>query len=137
MPTVTNRHSYSNTRKSLIKNSHKVRLRRDNTRKIEEGIESLVEPETHHDEIDAFLNTPEFTLVPAAVLVWDDGLDYNLDGTSYQDDCPGDYPHSYHRSLKDAELEAAWLEYTGCDPRNIRIAQHFWVPDWDARRIPR
>lgn len=136
MPIVTNRFSFHDTPKSLIKNSHKTRLRRDNAEKIAEAlIAQLPEPEKpNYDKHD--YGTEQAIRVPAAVLVWDDGLDWNLDGTPYQDDYPGEHPHSYHRSLKDAEMEAGWLEHTGTDPRRIRVVENYWVPFWDAHRIP-
>lgn len=136
MPIVKNRHSYSDTPKSLIKASNAVRLRRDNADKIAEAlIAELPEPEPFDYE-KHFYGAEQDILVPFAVFVWDDGLDYNMDGTPYQDDCPGDIPHTYHRSLKAAEMEAGWLEHTGTDPRRISIVQNYWVPFWETHRIP-
>ena len=60
-----------------------------------------------------------------------------MDGTSYQDDCPGDHPHSYHLTRKDAEIMAAILEDGGCEANRITIVEGFWVPFWDAHRIPK
>jgi hypothetical protein len=59
--------------------------------------------------------------VPFAVLLWDDGLDYDADGNSYFDDYPGDFMHSAHRTLEGAQKEAAWLEHLGVNPVKIRI----------------
>lgn len=68
-------------------------------------------------------------LIPFAVTVWDDGLDYDEDGNSYFDDYPGEHLASSHRTLKGAQAEAAWLEHAGIKADRIRI-----VPDWYAMR---
>jgi hypothetical protein len=75
-------------------------------------------------------------LVPFIVFMWNDGLDYNEDGTSYQDDAPGDYPHSHHKTRKDAEIAVAYLENAGVNPNNLRISEDVLVPAWSVEHDP-
>ncbi len=111
--------------------SKKARRRHDIEETVDSLLASIDEPETPDYPED-----PLDQQAPFCVMVWDDGLDYNEDGTSYQDDCPGDWPHSYHLTRKDAETAVAYLEHSGCEPHRITIVENFWVPHWDAKRIP-
>lgn len=134
MSRVANRHRYSDTPKTLVKHSHRKNLRRQDRREVVDSLtDTLVETPV---PAPALLETPEYVRVPFVLLAWDSGLDWNLDGTSYQDDAPGDFPHSYHLTREDAEREQAWLEHCGSDPHDLRVASGFWVPFWDAHRIP-
>ena len=53
--------------------------------------------------------------------VWDDGLDYDLDGNAYFDDYPDEHPHSYHATQRGAEVQAAYLEHWGIEAHRIRV----------------
>ncbi len=64
------------------------------------------------------------------VFVWEDGLDYNEDGTPYQDDAPGDFCASHHRTRKGAEAEAAWMEHHGISADRISI-RWGWTSEYD------
>jgi hypothetical protein len=70
------------------------------------------------------------------VYIWDDGMDYDLDGTAYRDDAPGDWPHSYHATEKGAQQEAAYLEHYGCNPRNITVAWGWTEPYLEKPILP-
>jgi len=50
------------------------------------------------------------TLIPFAVLTWDDGLDYDEEGNAWQDSPPCEYVWSAHRSLAAAEASLAKME---------------------------
>lgn len=71
-----------------------------------------------------------YTQVPFAVMVWDDGLDYDMEGNAYFDDCPGDRPHGFYRTQKAAEYEAARLEMLGIDGNRITIVRDYWTPNY-------
>lgn len=134
---VAIRFSYTDTPKAIRKHASKKVRRRENTARIAEALLASVEeptPTAQNHYYPALDGAP--VKVAAAILVWDDGLDYNMDGTSYQDDYPGDHPHSYHHTRKDAEWMAAILEDGGCEPNRITIVENFWVPFWDVGRIP-
>lgn len=68
------------------------------------------------------------------VQIWDDGLDYDMDGNSYWDDYPGEHPFSYHDSEKGAEVEAAWLIAAGLEPDRLRI-EYGWTEEWCNKPI--
>lgn len=134
---VAIRFSYTDTPKAIRKHASKKVRRRENTARIAEALLASVEeptPTAQDHYYPALDGAP--VKVAAAILIWDDGLDYNMDGTAYQDDAPGDYPHSYHHSRRDAEIMAAYLEDGGCDPKRISIVEGFWVCPWDTDRIP-
>lgn len=130
---VATRFSYSDTPKAILKHAAaKVRRRQDIEEVRDSLLASIEEPtpagqDTHYPALDV---APQ--KVAAAVLIWDDGLD-----CGYQDDVPGYYPHSYHHSRKDAEITAAYLENSGCDPHRITIVEDYWVTPWDTSRIPK
>ena len=75
-------------------------------------------------------------LVPFVVCVWDDGLDYDMDGNAYFDDYPGDQPVSFHASREGAEREAAWLEHRGTASRRISIMEDYLACRWDLEYKP-
>jgi hypothetical protein len=92
--------------------------------------EVAVELDYYHD--DRF----DEVFVPVAVLVYDDGLDYDLDGNAYFDDYPSDVPHSYHHTLYGAQAEAAWLEHHGVKPNRISIVEGYLTYKWDTQYKP-
>lgn len=124
---------YSDNLKSIIKHAVKKTLRRTDRREILAQVTDTLKPTAPRLTTYVPYNAPKRVI---AVLVWDNGLDYNLDGTAYQDDAPGDYPHSYHLTRKDAEVMAAYLENGGCEANRITIVEGFHVPEWDENRIP-
>ena len=74
------------------------------------------------------------SLAGLAVLVWDDGLDYDPDGTPHRDDAPGYWPHSYHQTIRGAEVTQCHLEAAGVAPGRVLIVDGYAVPEWDADR---
>jgi hypothetical protein len=64
------------------------------------------------------------------VFVWDDGLDYDMDGNAYFDDYPGDHCASHHRTEKGAQAEAAWLEHHGISADRISI-RWGWTSEYE------
>jgi len=92
--------------------------------------EVAVELDHYHD--DRF----DEVIAPVAVLVYDDGLDYDLDGNAYFDDYPSDVPHSYHNTLYGAQAEAAWLEHHGVKPNRISIVEGYPTYRWDLQYKP-
>lgn len=134
---VATRFSYSDTPKAILKYAAAKVRRRQDIEEVRDSLLASIEPPeltSRNHYYPDFDSPPQ--KVAAVVFIWDDGLDYNMDGTSYQDDIPGDYPHSYHHSRKDAEITAAYLENSGCDPNRITIIEDYWVPNWDTKRIP-
>lgn len=75
-------------------------------------------------------------LIPFAVLVYDDGLDYDLDGNAYFDDYPGDHYASGHRSRKGAEVEAAYLEAAGIESHRISIVENYYAARYELDYHP-
>lgn len=71
------------------------------------------------------------------VYVYDDGLDYDLDGNAYWDSPPEDVPVSYHLTQKGAEQEAAYMEHAGTQGRRIHVSEG-WQERWhyDKRILP-
>jgi hypothetical protein len=133
---VTISKRYSDTPKAIIKHANAKALRRQNRLEIELAFAPEPEEPLPDDTYEFDLEFPRETYVAAAVLVWDDGLDYDVDGNAYVDDCPGYHPHSYHHSLKDAESEIAWLIHRGLDSGRITLIEGYPVSDWDTHRIP-
>ena len=137
MVKVNPRFTHLDTPNDAIKHFTTKARRRQNVEEVRDSLLASVEESApvnrseNHSDIDG---APQ--RVAAAVLIWDDGLDYNMDGTSYQDDAPGDFPHSYHHSLKEAQIAVAYLENGGCDPERITIVEDFLVSPWDVARIP-
>jgi hypothetical protein len=126
---VATRFRYKGT---ILKHAAAKARRRQSIKEIRDSLLASIDTPTSQDHyLDG---VPQ--KVAAAVLIWDDGLDYDMDGTSYQDDAPGDHPHSYHHTRKDAEIMAMILEDSGCDPARITIVEGFWVAPWDIHRIP-
>jgi hypothetical protein len=78
----------------------------------------------------------ELTFAPFAVFIYDDGMDYNEDGTAYMDDYPGDWLHSCFNSRRGAEMEACWLERHGVASNRITIVEGHWLADWEAKSHP-
>lgn len=139
MAAMITRISYDDAPKQVIKHAANKARRREDRDTIQGNDDNQTPlPETYFPCYQHFPEHKEYIKVPFALLIWDDGLDYNMDGTSYQDDCPGDHPHSYHLTRESAEMEQDWLEHTnpGRDPRDFTIVADFWVPFWDAHRIP-
>lgn len=66
-------------------------------------------------------------MIPFAVTIYDDGLDYDEDGNSYFDDYPADHLASSHRTLKGAEIEAAHLENNGIEQWRISIVPQYVI----------
>jgi hypothetical protein len=135
---VATRFRYSGTPKGILKHAAAKARRRQSIKEIRDSLFASIEeptPTSQDHYYPALDGAPR--KVAAAVLIWDDGLDYNMDGTAYQDDAPGDHPHSYHHTRKDAEIMAMILEDGGCDPARITIVEGFWVAPWDTDRIPR
>ena len=89
-----------------------------------------VELDPYHD--DRF----DEVTVPFAVTVYDDGLDYDMDGNAYFDDYPGDHAVSFHRSRVGAEREAAWLEHAGVETRRINIVEDYRTFQWELQYHP-
>lgn len=75
-------------------------------------------------------------VIPFTVTVYDDGLDYDMDGNSYFDDYPSDVAHSHHRTRKGAEQEAAWLEHQGTPTWRIRIVEDYPTYAWELKYHP-
>jgi len=137
MVAIANRRRFS---KTTIKNAHKTALRRASKQEINIWLQP--EPEAAPDRKPARLRPYELTahddvLIPFVVFMWNDGLDYDDDGTPYMDDAPGDVVHSHHLTRKEAEIAAAHLEDAGCNPRDIRIAERLLVPAWSVAHDPR
>jgi len=78
----------------------------------------------------------EWVCVPFAVLIHDDGMDYNEDGTSYMDDYPSDWLHSAFNNRKAAETEICWLEKHGVETNRITIAERYWVQGYELKSHP-
>lgn len=78
----------------------------------------------------------EQVLVPFALTVYEDGLDYDEDGNAYFDDYPGEHYASGHLTLKGAEVEAAWLEHHGIAADRIRIVENYWVHRYELKYHP-
>lgn len=68
------------------------------------------------------------------VQVWDDGLDYDMDGNSYFDDYPGEMPHSYHDSEEGAWLAVEKLLALGVEERRLRV-EYGWTEEWCGKPI--
>ncbi len=130
---VATRFTYSDTPKATIKHASRKARRRQDIEEVRDSLLASIDEVTFTPAIPKPVTPPR---VAATVFVWDDGLDYNIDGTSYQDSPPGDFPHSYHHSRKDAEVMAAYLENSGCEPWRITIVEDYLPPEWDAGRIP-
>lgn len=135
MPAISNRF----TTKQAKKHATTKALRRENHAEIATQLAPEPEPDYSDDyeycwAFEAFVET---TVVAGAVLVYDDGLDYDVDGNAYFDDYPSWFPHSYHHSVKEAEAEAAWLEHrAGVKPDRIRVVENYRVDEWDMNMIP-
>ena len=109
-----------------------VEPREYNTRR---GIGNLPHRGRHYDDRPA----PVYAF---AVLVWCDGLDYDMDGKAYFDDYPDYHPASYHRTRKGAETAVAYMEHghamrTRGDGRQLSviIADDYEIPEWDVDRL--
>lgn len=87
-------------------------------------------------QIEAQASETDPVLIPYAVLVYNDGLDYDEDGNSYFDDYPSDDYASGHRSLKGAEAEAAWLEHAGIEARRISIVEDYHAMRYELKYHP-
>lgn len=123
-------------RNDTLKNGHKKALRRlDRLAVIGLDDPDLLPLEVSEWYPDAYGPEEEDGIAPFALLVWDNGLDYNMDGSSYQDSPPDYFQHSYHLTRKDAEVAAAYLEDR--DPTlDFMIQKDVHVPFWDKHRIP-
>jgi hypothetical protein len=74
--------------------------------------------------------------VPYCVSLWHDGLDYDEEGNAYQDEYPEFIPHTYHRTLKDAETEAAWLIERGVASDRVDIGKDgYWIDEWEQKYL--
>lgn len=124
----------SDTPKEWIKKANKKALRKQSRFLLAGKDDNQIQ--FKNDTVIVEVEVEEVVKAPFAVLIWDDGLDYNMDGTSYQDDAPGSIPHSYHFDRKAAEAEVAWLEHRGCDPSNIQIVTGLVVPPWHRKLMP-
>lgn len=136
------RFTYSDTPKSILKhNTNKNRRRQDADEVADSllaGIDDTPDIQLTSWERDCYGPLPQ--KVAAILYVWDSGLDWNDDGTPYQDDAPGYFPHSYHHSVEDAEAMAARL-FPGKEASEVgegdwHIARDAWVVGWDTDRIP-
>ena len=78
----------------------------------------------------------DLVLVPFAVLVHNDGLDYDDEGNSYFDDYPSDDLATAHRTREGAERSAAWMEYHGVKPNRISIRENCWYHKWEMKYHP-
>jgi hypothetical protein len=78
----------------------------------------------------------EAVLVPYAVLVHDDGLDYDMDGNAYFDDYPGDHYVSGHRTRKGAEAEAQRLEEAGIEKDRIQVVERYDAHRYELKYRP-
>ncbi len=136
MINVASRTGYSDAPKSARKHSHKKALRRHNRNEIIASATGFdcpqEEPTPSYDDLYCTVGF----YVDFAVFKWDDGLDYNEDGTAYQDDAPGEHPHSYHHERADADAMVTRLLLAGVNPSRLRVAEDVWVPEWEACRIP-
>lgn len=81
---------------------------------------------------------PRFDVVnvPFAVMVWDDGFDYDMDGNAYFDDYPGEHLASSHLTRKGAEMAAAYLEDAGIEASRIRIVENYDTHAWEMEYHP-
>lgn len=84
----------------------------------------------HH----AYCRETETLVAPFVVLLWDDGLDYDLDGNAYPDSPPDYFVQSVHATRKAAEQEAAYLERAGV--RGIIIEEGYPVYRYQADHLP-
>jgi hypothetical protein len=75
-------------------------------------------------------------VVPFAVMMWCDGLDYDENGHAHFDDYPQNVPHSYHTTRKGAESEIAWLEFLGHDVSGFSIEANYLTYEWDLQYKP-
>jgi hypothetical protein len=75
-------------------------------------------------------------LVPFAVLVYNDGLDYDMDGNAYFDDYPSDDLATAHRTREGAERSAAWMEHHGIKANRITIVENYWTHKWEMEYHP-
>ena len=62
------------------------------------------------------------TLVPFALMAWDDGLDYDVDGNAWQDSPPCEYVFTAHQTRDSAEKELQRMQ--GLCPKS-----HFWLQE--------
>ena len=76
----------------------------------------------------------ELVLIPFAVLIHDDGLDYDDDG--YFHDYPSDNLVSSHRTRRGAEIEAAHFEHTGTEQWRISIIENYGAYRYELRWHP-
>jgi hypothetical protein len=74
--------------------------------------------------------------VPFAVLVYNDGLDYDEDGNAYFDDYPSDDLATAHRTREGAERSAAWMEHHGIKAQRISIVENYWTYKWEMEYHP-
>ncbi len=124
-------------RKAIIKHANRKALRRQNREAVLElddqpVVERPARREWKPEDI-------KYVLIPFVVMMWDDGLDYDMEGNSYFDDYPDYHEHSYHHTRKDAEVEVAYIEQMWEDLKilhpksDIVIRENCWVPDYDSR----
>ena len=71
-------------------------------------------------------------VIPFAVLVWDEGLDYDDEGNAYFDDYPSWFVGSAHHTRKGAEVEAAYHEHHFPKQRVMVVEDH-WVEQWEMQ----
>lgn len=72
----------------------------------------------------AFDREYETVIAPFVVYVYDDGLDYDLEGNPYWDSSPDYVLQSVHATLEDAQREAAYLEDRGTKASHITIGEN-------------
>jgi hypothetical protein len=73
----------------------------------------------------------ELVLVPFAVLIYNDGQDYDENG--YFHECPSDILVSSHCTRRGAEIEAAHIEHSGTEQWRISIIENYGAYRYELR----
>jgi hypothetical protein len=105
---------------------------------VQDVVSGLNVRESHYVDltaIDPLEDEYGHDIVPFAVLMWDDGLDYDEEGNSYFDSPPEWYVHSFHKTQVEAEIEMAWMEWWDFNPNKMMLEENHLVEPWEMDRF--